>query len=146
MQIWFSGVLSSILLAALTFATSLHAASNQEGTEALYVAQHLDVLSFPNSIHPRKRPGAKMLVDYGFNHFKLLKGGVESVEDDGQWFFSVKVVNDDGSRKVLCIVDQAMNGGSYLSQGTVEVRLGADGLFHGTGNSPKSDQCPEYRR
>lgn len=146
MQDWFSGVLSGIFLAALIFAPSSHGASNQEGAEALFVAQHLDVLSFPNSIYPRRRPGAKMLVDYGFAHFKLIPGGVESVEDDGQWLFSVKIVNDDGNRKVLCIVDQAMDRGSYLSQGTVEVRLGADGLFHGTGSSPKNDQCPEYRR
>lgn len=111
----------------------------------LSVARHLDVLSIPSSIYPRRRKGANTLADYGFVDFKAVDGGVQSTLQDKSWLFGVKIVADDGGIKILCIRDQALNNGTYLSQSTMEVKIGSDGLFHGTGRTPINAQCPPYQ-
>jgi len=113
---------------------------------ALFVAEHLDVLSIPSSIYTRRRPGANTLKDYGFAQFEKADGGVRSVDQEKQRLFGIRIVEDNGGIKVLCIQDEALSEGSFISQNTVEVKLGRDGLFHGTGRMPQSDQCPPYQR
>ena len=114
-------------------------------TSAMFITRHLDVLSFPDSIHPRRRPGANLLSDYGFNQFKADGATVEATDSEGELFFSVTLVADEGARKLLCITDQIVNG-TYLTVDPVEVELGDDGLFHGTGRAVEDPRCPEYRR
>jgi hypothetical protein len=133
----------SVLLAAQTFAAGVPPTPDPM---ALYVAKHLDVLSIPSSIYPRRRAGANTLADYGFVDFKAADGGVQSIEQDKRWMFGIKIVADEGGIKVLCVQDQAMNNGTYLSQTTIEVKIGPDGLFHGTGKTPINAQCPPYQR
>jgi hypothetical protein len=118
------------------------AASNADS--ALTTAQHLDVLSFPNSIDARKRPGAETLADYGFTRIEKTNDGVRLIDPSRQWVFGVKIVEDDGGIKVLCIQDEAVSNGRFFSQSTIEVKLGRDGLFHGTGRMPQNDQCPPF--
>jgi hypothetical protein len=136
----------AVLACAACFnaAPTARAASNADN--ARNVAEHLDVLSFPSSIYPRRRPGANTLKDYGFVHFENADGGVRSIDPEIQWVFGVKIIEDNGGIKVLCIQDQAVNGGSYYTQNTVEVKLGRDGLFHGTGRTPENDQCPPFHK
>lgn len=112
---------------------------------ALFVAEHLDVLSIPSSIYARRRPGANTLKDYGFVDFEKTDGGVRSVDRERRWIFGVKIIEDNGGIKVLCIEDGAFNAGSDGSQNAFEVKLGADGLFHGTGRFPQSEQCPPFQ-
>lgn len=113
---------------------------------ALFVAEHLDVLSIPSSIYARRKPGANTLKDYGFADFEKIDGGVRSIDHEKQWLFGIRIVEDDGGIKVLCIQDGPRIGGSFPSQTTAEVKLGRDGLFHGTGRFPQSDQCPPFQR
>ncbi len=126
--------------------TSAAQAAPHVENAALSVAEHLDVLSIPSSIYPRRRPGANTLKDYGFVSFEKVDGGVRSIDREKQWVFGVKIVEDNGGIKVLCIQDEALNGGTYGTQNAFEVKLGSDGLFHGTGRVPLSDQCPPYQR
>ena len=113
---------------------------------ALFVAEHLDVLSIPSSIYARRKPGANTLTDYGFADFEKIDGGVRSIDHEKQWLFGIRIVEDNGGIKVLCIQDGPRIGGSFPSQTTAEVKLGRDGLFHGTGRFPQSDQCPPFQR
>jgi hypothetical protein len=125
-----------------TSAMPASAASNADS--ALTTAQRLDVLSFPNSIYARKRAGANTLKDYGFTQIEKAEGGVRLLDPNRQWVFGVKIVEDNGGIKVLCIQDEAVSDGRFFSQSTIEVKLGRDGLFHGTGRTPQNDQCPPY--
>jgi hypothetical protein len=111
----------------------------------MLITRHLDVLSFPSSIYPRRRPGAKLLSDYGFDQFKPDGDTVEATDTAGEYFFSVTLIADEGKRKLLCITDQITKA-TYLSTDPVEVELGDDGLFHGTGRAVEDSRCPIYRR
>ena len=113
---------------------------------ALFVAEHLDVLSVPSSLYARQRPGAHTLKDYGFTDFEKVDGGVRSLDPGKQWLFGIRIVEDNGGIKVLCIQDGPRINGSSPSETTAEVKLGRDGLFHGTGRFPQSDQCPPFQR
>lgn len=125
-------------------ASAVPASAGSNADSALTTAQHLDVLSFPNSMYARKRPGARTPGDYGFTRIERAEGGVRLLDPTRQWVFGVKIVEDDGGIKVLCIQDEAVSNGRFFSQSTIEVKLGRDGLFHGTGRTPQSDQCPPY--
>lgn len=139
-------ILAAAMLACtgVTMCSSASVAHASNSASARAVAEHLDILSFPNSIYPRRRPGANTLRDYGFTHFENAAGGVRSIDPATHWVFGVKIVEDNGGIKVLCIQDEAVNGGGIFSQSTIEVKLGRDGLFHGTGRTPENDQCPPY--
>jgi len=109
--------------------------------DMLFIARHLDVLSFPNSIGPRRRPDAKTLMDYGFTQFRAKANRVEANEDDGQWYFAIELVADHGDSKELCVTDMATNGGTYAARSLINVHLGADGLFHATNTPPEGNSC-----
>jgi hypothetical protein len=119
--------------------------ASRQTANARFVAEHLDVLSIPGSIYARRQPGAHALKDYGFTEFEQADGGVRSIDQKGQWIFGVKIVEDNGGIKVLCILDQPFDGTTGGSQNAFEVKLGADGLFHGTGRMSQSDQCPPFQ-
>jgi hypothetical protein len=130
-----------VFLGLLTFGPLSMAQGSPPATDVLFIAQHLDVLSFPNSIGPRRRPEARTLMDYGFTQFKPKPGGVESEEDGGGWYFAVELATDMGDTKVLCITDEAANGGTYHARYLVKVKLGKDGLFHATERPPEGNNC-----
>jgi hypothetical protein len=142
MKIPAAAMLACAGLAICSTASVAHAASNSDSARA--VAEHLDILSFPNSIYPRRRPGANTLKDYGFTHFENADGGVRSIDLVRHWVFGVKIIEDNGGIKVLCIQDGTSIGGDAFSQSTIEVKLGRDGFFHGTGRTPESDECLPY--
>jgi hypothetical protein len=128
-------------LLLLSFAQMSRAENATETHDALFVARHLDVLSFPNSIHPRSRPDAFTLMDYGFTHFKSIPHGVESDEDSGDWYFSVVIEADHGDTMTLCVTDKALNGGSYNARSRVKVKMDSDGLFHATERPLEGSSC-----
>ncbi|HEX7814086.1 hypothetical protein [Dyella sp.] len=138
---WFSAVASGALVVMFSpSALSMPQASVRD------VAEHLDVLSFPNSLRPLHREHAHQFKDYGFNHFenKNHGRGAGSFEDDGTWYFEVDLIADQGPRKLICVRDEAVNGGTYHSSAPYEVMLGKDGLYHVTPRQlePIAD-CPE---
>ena len=109
-------------------------------------AARLDVASFPNSLRPRQRPDLKTLAQNGFTVVIPVKGGVEVYEPDRSWLFGVRVLDSDADGGgVLCILDQARNGGTYVAQDAVEVRRGSDGLLHATGRSVERPDCTPFR-
>jgi hypothetical protein len=126
---------------AVSFAQSVSADENA----ARFVAQHLDVLSIPGSIYARRQPGANRLKDYGFIDFEKADGGVRSIDHARRWLFAVKIIEDDGGIKILCIQDQPFTGVTAGAQNAFEVKLGADGLFHGTGRIVQREQCPPFQ-
>lgn len=130
------GLFSLSLLASLSVAGEASPAPDM-----LFIARHLDVLSFPNSIGPRRRPDAKTLMDYGFTQFRAKANRVEANEDDGQWYFAIELVADHGDSKKLCVTDMATNGGTYAARSLINVQLGADGLFHATNTPTEGNSC-----
>ena len=106
-----------------------------------------DVTSFPNSLRPRRQPELKTLAQNGFTVVVPAEGGgVEVYEPDRSWLFGIRVLdsNADGSGAVLCILDQAQNGGTYVAQDAVEVKRGSDGLLHATGWSIERPDCAPF--
>jgi len=142
------GTATMLAMAALTIWPPVSTAQSAPHSEnaALFVAEHLDVLSIPSSIYARRKPGANTLKDYGFADFEKIDGGVRTIDQERQWLFGIRIVEDNGGIKVLCIQDGPRIDMSSPSQTTVEVKLGRDGLFHGTGRFPQSDQCPPFQR
>ena len=133
--------MASVALPLCLFAPWSVARDGAPAPDALFIARHLDVLSFPSSIYPRRRPQANTLMDYGFTQFKARPNGVESIEDDGEWYFAVDLIADHGDIKELCITDEATNGGTYDARYPVKVRLGPDGLFHAIEHPPEGKTC-----
>ncbi len=41
----------------------------------------------------------------------------------------------------MCILDQALNGGTYLSLEPLELQRGRDGLLHATGRAVSDPRC-----
>ena len=110
------------------------------------VAEHLDVLSIPSAIYARRRPGANTLKDYGFVRVEPFDGGIRLTDQNRQRFFGVRILEDNGGFKLLCIQDEALTGSKVIMQNAVEVKLGRDGLFHGTGRVEQTEACPLYQR
>jgi hypothetical protein len=130
-----------VMAPAISFAQSV----SRDESAARFVAQHLDVLSIPGAIYARQQPGARTLKDYGFVDFERADGGVRSIDRQRRWLFAVKIIEDDGGIKILCIQDQPFTGVTTGAQNAFEVKLGADGLFHGTGRIVQRDQCPPFQ-
>jgi len=139
---------AALALGAWAMWPAISAAQSAPHSEnaALFVAEHLDVLSIPSSMYARRKPGANTLKDYGFADFEKIDGGVRTIDQERHWLFGIRIVEDDGGIKVLCIQDGPRIDMSSPSQTTVEVKLGRDGLFHGTGRLPQNDQCPPFQR
>jgi len=116
--------------------------SDWHTTDLLYIARNLDVTSFPNSIGPSRRPGAKMLHQYGFNTATPKPGIAEFTTDDGGWYFGVEMLQDRGDIKELCVSDRAMNLGTYNTRTRVKVKRNAEGLYQAVEPPPEGgDSC-----
>lgn len=108
------------------------------------VARTLDITSFPNSIRPRLRPGTKTLAQNGFTEMTPAKGDANSVEmwlPGRSWLFGITVLRSGGGKAVVCILDKAENGGTYLSLEPLELQRGRDGLLHATGRAASDPRC-----
>lgn len=113
------------------------------------VARALDITSFRNSTRPGLRPGTKTLAQNGFTVVEPAKGDTRSVEvylPDHSWLYEITVLRSEGAKAVVCILDQALNGGTYLTQVPLELRRGGDGLLHATGRAVSDPHCDKFAR
>ena len=59
----------------------------------------------------------------------------------------MKILQDDGGFKLLCIQDEALTGSKVIAQKRSRSEAGpGDGLFHGTGRVEQRETCPLYQR
>ncbi|OSZ66446.1 hypothetical protein CAP40_11230 [Sphingomonas sp. IBVSS2] len=128
-----------MLLAAL-LAQDL-AVVTADAADPVAVATRLDITSFPNSIGPRRKEGLRTFADYDFT--SVVRDGNAAVLDaaDKSWTFRVSILDRSDRTMKLCILDRALNGGSYFSVKPIEVAQGKDGLFRATGNSVADPNC-----
>ena len=128
-----------VVLAAL-FAQDL-ALVTADAADPVAVATKLDITSFPNSTGPRRKEGLRTFADYGFT--SVARDGNAAVLDaaDKSWTFRVSILDRGDKAMKLCILDRALNGGSYFSVKPIEVAQGKDGLFRATGNPVAAPNC-----
>jgi len=113
------------------------------------VAKHLDVMSFPNSIRPQSRPGARTFAQYGFTQVVPTEGEAGSVDvypPDHAWLFRITVLGNKGDDVTVCVLDEALNGGTYLTRTPLELQRRGDGLLHATGRVVSDPRCGQYER
>ena len=113
------------------------------------VARTLDIASFFNSIRPGLNPGTKTLAQNGFTVVEPVEDNVRSVWvylPDHSWLFEITVLGQEGDDVTVCVLDQALNGGTYLTQEPLALRRGRDGLLHATGRAVNDPHCDEYER
>jgi hypothetical protein len=105
------------------------------------IATKLDLTSFPNSTAPRRKDGLRTFADYGFT--QVTRDGTAAALEmpDKSWTFRVTLLDRSDKVMKLCILDRALNGGSYFSVKPIEVAQGKDGLFHATGNPVTDPNC-----
>jgi hypothetical protein len=106
------------------------------------VAGMIDVMSFPNSIGPRREEGLKTFADYGFTTVELVDRTVELYEDDRSWMFGITVLDASDSRLVLCRLDKALGGPTYHSQDAMAFQPGEGGLLVATEGKIEDPACP----
>ncbi len=88
------------------------------------VARTLDITSFRNSIRPGLKPGTETLAQNEFTEMNPVEGDANSVEvwlPDRSWLFEITVLRSEGDKAVVCILDKAENGGTYLSLEPLEL-------------------------
>ena len=138
-------VSAAVLLAALPACPGV-ASAELTSSE---VAKKLDVMSFPNSIHQMSRPGARTFAQYGFTQVVPTEGKAGSVDvyqPDHRWLFQIMVLGRKGDDVTACVLEQALNGGTYLGQTPLALRRGRDGLLHATGQAVSDPHCDDYAR
>ena len=113
------------------------------------VAKDLDVMSFPNSLRPQSRPGARTFAQHGFTQVVPTEGEAGSVAvypPDHAWLFRITVLGSKGDGVTVCILDGALNGGTYLTQAPLELQRRGDGLLHATDRVVSDPRCGQYER
>ena len=113
------------------------------------VAKDLDVMSFPNSLRPQSRPGARTFAQHGFTQVVPTEGEAGSVDvhpPDHAWLFRITVLGSEGDDVTVCILDEALNGGAYLTQAPLELRRRGDGLLHATDRVVSDPRCSQYEQ
>ena len=98
----------------------------------IFIAEQIDVTSFRNSIGPRREPGLKTFSDYGFTESDRDGHTARLTDKERSWMFGVTVAEASDERLVLCILDQALNGGSYRTLSAIGYENGAEGLLVAT--------------
>ncbi len=113
------------------------------------VAKDLDVISFPNSIRPQSIPGARTFAQYGFTQVAPTEGEAGSVDvypPDHAWLFKITVLGSEGDNVTVCVLDEALNGGTYLTQTPLELQRRGDGLLHATDRDVNDPRCSQSER
>jgi len=113
------------------------------------VAKNLDVMSFPNSIRPQSRPGARTFAQYGFTQVIPTEGEAGSVDvypPDHAWLFRITVLGSEGDDVTVCVLDETLNGGTYLTQMPLELQRRGDGLRHATDRDVNDSRCSQSER
>ncbi len=111
------------------------------------VAKNLDVMSFPNSIRPQSRPGARTFAQYGFTQFAPTEGEAGSVDVypfGHAWLFRTTVLGSEDGNVAVCVPDEALNGGTYLTRVPLELQRRGDGLLHATNRDVNDPRCSQW--
>jgi hypothetical protein len=108
------------------------------------VVEHLDMTSFPNSLGPARGKGKRTLRQFGRQRFAWNDGTLEVTEADGGWIRTFAPLPSLVGRIRLCFVDQAQNGGTYLTRQAIELVRGAGGLYRA--HVVKDRACEAYLR
>jgi hypothetical protein len=116
-----------------------------ESLSPVRVAELLDLTSFPNSTGPRREGALRTFRDFGFSDVERDGDSIRAFEGGRTWMIALTVLERNDERLLLCVVDQALNGGSYFAVAAVEVVLGADELLHATGLEVRHPDCVERR-
>ena len=66
---------------------------------------------------------------------------IEVYQPDRSWLFKIAARRSENGKTVVCILDQALNGGTYLSLDPVELKRRRDGLLHATGRAVSDPRC-----
>ena len=107
----------------------------------IIIAEQIDVTTFPNSIGPRREPQLKTFGDYGFTQSDLDGHTARLTDKERSWMFAVSVAEASDERLVLCILDQALNGGSYRTLSAIGFEDGAEGLLVATAEAQDQGRC-----
>ncbi len=112
-----------------------------DAVDPVAIATKLDVTSFANSLGPRRKEGLRTFADYGFT--QVVRDGSAAVFEaaDKSWTFRVTLLDRSDKAMKLCVLDRALNGGSYFSVKPIEVAPGKDGLYRATGNPVADPDC-----
>lgn len=87
---------------------------------AAEILQRLDLNSFPNSTGPRKVDGWTYPADWSFTEASEADG-VATLTNPRVWSISLMVIRHQEDGTIVCFVDDAQNGGSYLSRVALRV-------------------------
>jgi hypothetical protein len=110
--------------------------------DAAMVARNLDLTTFPNSIGPRRKPGAKIPADYGFTAVDADGSLAILSQTDHSWEISVTLISHDGDDVIVCFGDDARNGGSYHAQSPLKLHHELTGLYRALAERPQIPSCP----
>ncbi len=92
-----------------------------------YILDHLDVRTFQSSIGPRREANKVTFSDYGFMPQEI--SGDKAVLTDLQkdWFFTVKVLEQGRNSILICVGDEAADGGTYHAAYPLRLVMADDG-------------------
>ena len=107
----------------------------------IFIAEQIDVTSFRNSIGPRREPELKTFSDYGFIESDLDGHTARLTDKERSWLFAVTVAEASDERLVLCILDQALDGGSYRTLSAIGFKDGTEGLLVATAEAQDDGNC-----
>lgn len=107
----------------------------------IVIAEQIDVRSFPNSTGPRRETQLKTFSDYGFTQSDREGGTAYLTDKQGSWMFAITVAEATDERLVLCVLDQALNGGNYRSLSAIGFKDGEEGLLVATAEPLEDKGC-----
>ncbi len=111
------------------------------------VTEKLDVTAFPSSIGPRRIKGKYTFKDYGFVTRKVTEKEAVLEEEDRSWRFRVGVLERTDAGILICLEDQALNGGTYHTQSVLFLdRSDEHSLLKGHATKTAFKDCPAFAR
>jgi hypothetical protein len=108
--------------------------------QAASLGERLDMTTFSNSLGPRHEKGPATLADFGF---VASEDGITHTEADGSWRFVLTPLTSQDGRILVCVEDEALNGGSYHTRRAYELIEGATGLLAAVPGGVSHPDCAE---
>ena len=117
-----------------------------------FLADKFDLASIRSSFGPRRSPSLRTFADFGMQPSNATENTL-LFETPGRWLYELKIVgrrdvNGDGIEDLeVCFLDQALNGGTYLtSSGLLVTRYSAESYAVALNYSLNDGVCQEYAR
>ncbi len=93
------------------------------------VVAKLDMLSFRNAVHQREPLGGHTLADAGFTIVDIKDERASVTPVDRGWSIDISVLGQVKGGAAICFTDQAVGGGTYLTQKALVVKWAKSGLL-----------------